>query len=333
MVKPLSACTLCLLLITATAAHAQSYSGASWQPQRPALVLSGLPGGDFEASGALRTASYESGYDPGYSPWTPGVFPEQDPYDPWCWQLLPDGILYPAYLGGRLESRLSTVILAERDNWYWDSTLGGRVGILRFGNTATTRPQGWQLDLEGATFVRLNPEQSRDLEDADFRFGIPLTYAYGAWQYKFAYYHLSSHLPDEYIARNPGATGNNYSRDALVLGAAFYPHPDWRLYAETGFAFSNGGPSQPWEFQFGADYSPVDARDRFGSPFMAFNGHLRQEVDFGGNFVAQAGWQWRGTFNDHLFRVGLQYFNGQSTFFQFYQYHEEQLGLGMWYDY
>ena len=31
-----------------------------------------------------------------------------------------------------------------------DSTLGGRVGVFRYGNTNTTDPQGWQMDLEGA---------------------------------------------------------------------------------------------------------------------------------------------------------------------------------------
>ena len=35
----------------------------------------------------------------------------------------------------------------------------------------------------------------------------------------------------------------------------------------------------------------------------------------------------------HLFRVGMQYFNGMSDQGQFDNTFEEQIGVGLWYDY
>ena len=70
----------------------------------------------------------------------------------------------------------------------------------------------------------------------------------------------------------------------------------------------------------------------WGSPFAAVNGHLREEVNFGGNLSVQVGWQWRGS-SGHVFRTGLQYFNGKSAQYQFFNEHEDQIGMAIWYDY
>ena len=56
-------------------------------------------------------------------------------------------------------------------------------------------------------------------------------------------------------------------------------------------------------------------------------------VDFGGHVVVQTGWQWRGLGAGHLMRFGVEYLNGKSRQFQFLDEHEEQIGLGLWYDY
>lgn len=253
---------------------------------------------------------------------------------PWTWQLLPESLLFRSYLASAREPRFGSVWFHERDKgWLWDVTLGGRVGILRFGNDDNLRPEGWQIDVEGAAFPRLDIDDQRDLDSSDFRFGIPLTYARGPWAAKLAYYHFSSHLGDEYLLRHPLARRINYSRDAIVVALSYRLKEDLRLYAEAGYAVYNSGGSQPWEFQFGADWSPLWAAGLRGSPFFAVNGHLREEVNFSGNLIAQVGWQWRGRYNGPLLRTGFQYFNGKAIQAQFFNEHEEQFGLGVWYDY
>jgi hypothetical protein len=256
------------------------------------------------------------------------------PGDDWCWQVLPDGSIYHSYLAGVKEPRFAINWMNER-GWgdLWDVTLGGRVGILRYGDCSLGWPQGWQVDIEGGVMPRLSQDDDLDLQSSDYRFGIPITYGRGNTQYKFAYYHLSSHVGDEFLENNPGFARINYSRDAFVLGVSHYPWPALRLYGEIGFAFYTDGGAEPWEFQFGIDYAPADDTGIRGAPFAAANAHLREDVDFGGSGVLQAGWAWRGSGTRHLFRAGLQYYNGKSSQFQFFNQSEQQTGFALWYDY
>ncbi len=251
----------------------------------------------------------------------------------WTWHVAPDGIIYKSYLAGVREPRMGTQWFYHRDRgWLWDSTLGGRVGLIRYGTTAADWPEGWQLDFEGAAFPRLDLENGLDMISADFRFGFPLTFRRGPWELKFSHYHVSSHLGDEFMERHPDFPRINFVRETLVLGLALRPHADLRVYAEVGYAVWVDGGSEPWEFQFGIDYSPFDPTGFHGVPFLAVNAHLREEVDFGGNFTAQAGWQWRGE-TGNLFRFGAHYYNGMSSQYQFFNTFEEQVGLGLWYDF
>ena len=253
----------------------------------------------------------------------------------WSWQILPAGLMYKSYLAGGREPRIASQWFHEREQgWLWDATLGGRVGLVRFGTRDDFWPEGWQLDVEGAALPRSSLEWDRDVVSVDYRVGVPLTTRQGPWEAKFAYYHLSSHLSDEYLQRFPAALDSriNYVRDSLVLGVAFRPCPNVRLYSEAGWAFNTDGGSRPWEFQFGIDASPEEPTGFLGGPFFALNGRIRQEVNYGGNLTVQTGWAWRGE-TGQLMRVGFHYFNGMSDQYQFFTHHEEQIGVGMWYDY
>ncbi len=255
------------------------------------------------------------------------------PCEDWTWQLLPSGIIYKGYLADPKESRLGTQVFSESgDRTLWDANLGGHVGLIRLGTVEAAWPQGWQLDLEGSGQVRLDPDDERDLQAADFRVGLPLTFGYGRQRLKFGYYHLSSHTGDEFLVKNPGFTRVNFVRDALILGYAYYWTDNLRLYGETGYAFYSDQ-SLEWEFRFGVEYAPARPTGLRGAPFFAIHGHLREELDFSGNFVVQAGWAWRGDRTSHLVRTGLHYYNGMSNQYSFFDEFEHQIGAGLWYDY
>lgn len=252
----------------------------------------------------------------------------------WQHQVLPDGLIYRSYLAGVKEPRFAGQWVHDVDlGWMWDITLGGRVGVLRYGTTCVDHPEGWQLDMEGAGMPRLDlSRRERDLIASDFRFGVPLTYGRGSYQTKFAYYHLSSHLGDEFMVRHATLERRNYSRDVIVWGHSYFLTADVRVYGEAGWAFTYDGGTEPWEFQVGIDYSPAKLTGQRGSPFVAINGHLRQEFDFGGNIVVQTGWQWRG-YSGHLFRIGMHYFQGMSDQWELFDQFEDKLGFGVWYDF
>jgi len=250
----------------------------------------------------------------------------------WRWEFLPDGLIYRSYLAGAKEPRMAAQWVHDSQRgWGYETVLGGRVGLVRFGARNGSRIDGWQIDFEGAVFPRLETE-NLDLQVMDFRYGVPLTYGRGRYQMKMAFYHLSSHLADELMISDPLVPRINYLRDALVWGHSFYATDDLRLYAEAAYSFKVDDGAEPWEFQCGVDYSPAKPTGRCPVPFIAANGHLREEVDFGGNFVLQTGVQWRGE-SGNLFRLGLHYYNGKSDQFEFFDRHEEKLGAGIWYDF
>ncbi len=251
----------------------------------------------------------------------------------WQWQLLPNDLIYKSYLAGMKESRLGTTVTHVRDDgWVWDGTLGGRVGLLRYGDRDPVLPQGFQVDAEGAAIVSLDVDDDVNVRATDYRVGIPFTYGWGVHQTKLAYYHMSSHLGDEFVLANPGFNRLNWSRDAIVLGHSVYMTETLRLYAEAGWAF-HSEVSEPWEFQFGFDWAPTTPTGFHGAPFVAFNTHLRQEVNFGGNLSVMAGWAWMSDRDRHLLRMGVHYYNGKSSQYSFYDDFEEQLGFGAWYDF
>jgi hypothetical protein len=247
--------------------------------------------------------------------------------------LMPQGLIYRSYLAGAKESRFRSVWNHEQGNGnIWDITLGGNVGILRYGTRGDGRPEGIQLGIEGAGLVRLDIDEERDVDASDFRFGVPITWGDSIYQVKVAYYHLSSHVGDEYMLKNPTFERFNYSRDVFVWGHSLYPTDDFRVYGEIGYAFVCDV-SEPWEAQFGIDWCPNGRTGAGGAPFAAFNGHLREEVDWGGNFVTQAGWCWRRSPATGLFRLGVEYYNGKDDQFSFFNQSVSKVGFGMWYDY
>ncbi len=254
------------------------------------------------------------------------------PYEEiWERQVLPQGFIYGTYWASAAEPRLSTQIVnVSGDQTFVDSNIGGRLGLFRYGPHDT--PEGFQFDLLGSAKLRQS-WGDLDLIGTDYRYDLLGTYGDGPHRYKFGFYHVSAHAGDEFLLNNPGFNRLNFFRDAFVLGYSYYAFPELRLYAETSWSFHNVI-SESWEFQFGFDYGPTCPTGPQGKPFVAFNTHLREEVNFGGNVALQAGWAWKGdSVAAGVLRTGLYYYNGESPQFSFYDEHELQIGVGLWYDY
>ena len=298
----------------------------------PAPVYALWAGSSPGAASPGPVADYSRGVEPSET-FSPGALPAAG--EQWTLQVMPLGLMYRSYLAGTKEPRFASLWNSDKDlGATWDTALGGRLGLLRYGAQCGVYPEGWQVDIEGGTQTRLDPsEHSSPLLAADFRIGVPVTWASGRRQFKTGYYHLSSHLGDEYLLINPGARRLNYSRDAVMLGFGYFWTERLRLYGETAYAVRANDVAEPWEFQFGAEWAPAQDTGLRGAPFAAANGHLREEVDFGGNFVLQAGWAWRRFPRGSLFRVGLEYFNGKSDQYEFFDRSEERLGWGLWADF
>ncbi len=254
--------------------------------------------------------------------------------DEWDWRLLPTSLVYPSYWAAPKEPRFGgTHFFNGNGQLIEEGVLGARFGLLRYGTANDVVPQGWQWDVEGASFPRLTPYDSFDLRAVDFRIGTDCSYGIGPWRFRFGYYHLSSHVGDEYLLQNPSFNRINFKRETLIWGVSNYP-TDWaRLFFECGCAFSVDGEAKPLELIFGADLGTTAPTGFAGAPFAAVAGHLRQELDYGGDFVAQVGWMWRDKPYGHVMRVGFQYLTGFNPEYEFYRDYEQQYGIGLWYDF
>jgi len=250
----------------------------------------------------------------------------------WHWPFLPQGFLYHTYWASAAEPRLSTQIFHEQhEGTLLDSQIAGRLGIVRFGQRYAE--EGIQFDVIAGAKLRQDVDDQMNMVGTDYRFDLPLTYRRGQHAWKFGFYHISAHTGDEYLLTHPGFNRLNFYRDALYLGYSYYVVPELRIYGELDYAFDSEY-SEPWALQFGLDYGPATTTGIWGAPFFAINGHLRQELDFGGNVNIQGGWAWRGEgLAAGTLRTGPYYYNGGSPQFSFYATSEQQIGWGVWYDF
>ena len=247
--------------------------------------------------------------------------------------LLPEGLIYRLYLAGPKEPRMAAGIVSiPDDSTLWDATIGGRLGMFRFGNSDPIRPRGFQMDVEAAAMLRLDIPENVDVRTADYRVGFPLTWGNEFSQWKFSYYHMSSHLGDEFWEENPEFPLFRQARDALVLGPLAVPDRFPADLRRGGLGLllrrqrTLGGPVR-------LGCAPRVATGLHGVPFVAINGYLREELDFGGGMNLQAGWAWRSDTTAHLLRFVFQYYNGASPQYAFLPFHESQYGLILWYDF
>ena len=250
------------------------------------------------------------------------------------WRVLPVGLMYKSYLAGEKESRISSVWMTDRQgHLWWDSTLGGRFSFLRYGTSDPVHPEGWEMAFEGAAMPRVDPKaDSSPLIAVDYRIGLLSTWQSGRNAFKAGYYHVSSHLGDEFLLSNPGFVRLNYVRDSGIIGWTHSLTPEAKVYGEVAYAFGHEDGALPWEFQYGIQYSPR-VPGLYGAPFGGINGHTRQDFNYETSINVVAGWQWWGEQSNHTFRVGLQYYDGPALQYSFVNKHETLMGWGLWFDY
>lgn len=252
------------------------------------------------------------------------------------WQVLPKGLMYKSYIAGEKEPRMQFTSLHDTRSKLrvWDAVFGGRVGLLRYGSFGSVNPQGFQLDLEGAVFARVLPEDvSTMLVGSDYRVGMVGTNKFNGTALKYGYYHISSHIGDEFLLANPTFNRVNYARDSVIAGVTQDLEYATQVYGEIAYALGAEGGAKPLEFQFGAQYLPVARSALRGAPFVAANYHIREDFNFQGGFNTVAGWGWQGIETRHRLRLGLQYYNGPSLQYQFLNRIENLYGGGIWLDY
>lgn len=180
-----------------------------------------------------------------------------------------------------------------------------------------------QVDLEGCLWAVFDPcTFTTPLLNADYYVGVPITYAYGLWSYRLRFYHISSHVGDEFLLAHPKFDRRNPSAEYLEAAVSYQHSNDLRLYADVGWVIQ-----QDESFHIGSFYAEAGTEVRLCSigcydswnaiyavPFFAM--HLRLQRRFERHFDAtyalgyevgkQCGLERR-------FRISLEYHDGYSV--------------------
>lgn len=213
-----------------------------------------------------------------------------------------------------------------------DTSIGATIGLLR------GEPAGWKTAVQSDFFAVVTSRFSRHdyLVDTDYRYGFPITFSRGPWQWKIGYEHLSSHLGDE-IQQVTGQQPINYIKDEVVLGVGrFLKDGRFRVYGEAAWAAHQNVPGDPSPFRFdlGTEWVRRRCTGPWGQPFVASNVRFDGSADYDPSFALQAGWIWRdGTRRFGEARVFGQYYTGYAPYGQFYNTRESWFGLGVAFDY
>jgi hypothetical protein len=130
--------------------------------------------------------------------------------------------------------------------------LGETFGLYRFEGRVPG--DGVQISLDGGVFALFNlDEPNRELVNADYRIGLPLTWRQGDNSARLLLYHQSSHLGDGYLIRvQPQVLLLTYEALSLLFSR------DWqglRVYLGGEYRFdSKPAEFKPWMWQAGVEY-------------------------------------------------------------------------------
>lgn len=231
---------------------------------------------------------------------------------------------------------------ASYHNYQGDEELSD-VGAVSFGESfgllggSAGKGARWQVDFQAAVFgiFDLNAE-SKDLVNADYWVGIPLSYRNGNFSAIARVFHQSSHLGDEFLLRRRNIDRVNLSYEAVDLKTSYEFDNGFRLYGGAGYLFHREPADlDPWSTQVGAEYAfPMTYKlPFFGSavrPVAAADLQNREENDWRADLSLRGGIQFENPVaRSQQVQLLLEYFNGRSPNGQFYDRSVEYIGLGM----
>ena len=237
---------------------------------------------------------------------------------------------------------------------FHDDALGKDIGVANFGDEFPILKWEdvgkWKGDLVLSTAASawavfsLNPHDDDDIVElinADYYFGIPLTYTVDKIAYRFRLYHISSHVGDEYLIAHPTFVRLNPSIEGVDAFISWHPDDSLRLYGGIGYILHNDTSYKldPIYLEYGAEWRMFGRELRYlkllEQPFLAF--HLRSLEDRDWNYDAtfRLGVEWSPLDkpNDHKLRIYSEFHDGYSLEGQFSKEKSRYFSLGISFGY
>ena len=184
---------------------------------------------------------------------------------------------------------------------------------------------GFQVGAEGGVIGRFDISRvTNDIEVADYTFALPADLALGPASLRLAYWHVSSHLGDDYIRLNAPSLAKATTDEVRTL--ASWRRQGLRLYGGWAWAFhvlpGGGGRSRA---QAGAELG--GPRLGSGRLFAAADLQLPERADWDPDLAVRAGWRVPGRAGAVSFFV--EFYEGHLPYQQFMARRETHVAAGL----
>lgn len=253
--------------------------------------------------------------------------------------LAPTSHIYSPYLADPRRVTFAFQVLSMLDSEVPDTgaarialRMGGRLELFKW--TDPDAPwQALQANLEVGFRGLFDPAYSLDNIGWDGNYGLLFSYRQDeGLAYRFGLYHNSGHLGDEYAERT-GRKRIAYTREELLAGTQLNLTPYWQYYLEGAYCYNHGEKTlqERYRAQTGIQYQQhaFSPHERLGwyagldlSAYEEYDWRINKAVEVGFAFAAAP----------HVWRLALDYYQGQSVLGEFFQYEEEYLGVGLYLD-
>jgi len=189
----------------------------------------------------------------------------------------------------------------------------------------------WEIGLQAAVFAIFDLDaESKDLINADYWVGIPLSYRLEAFSAIARLYHQSSHLGDEFLLRNR-VDRVNLSYEAVDVKLSYDLPLGFRVYGGGQYLLTREPDDlDPWSGQAGAEFvSPEAWWGGALRPVAGVDLQSREEAGWGVDLSLRAGVQLENPIvHSRRIQLLVEYYNGSSPNGQFYDRDIQYLGLG-----
>lgn len=247
--------------------------------------------------------------------------------------------LYPQFLADPRAPHTGLLVLGVPDSEIkgagslrLNTKFRARFGILRFGDT--NDPRAWQLDFQGGFFAHFDTTSNLDGIGWDGIYELFLFKQLSSkWFFRFGDSHDSAHVGDEFMEKK-GRERIGYTREEIIVGAAWIPDNTWRAYSEVGWSDSLKGSEDHLRLQIGIEYySPTKFQLTGQDWYFAFDTNLFEERHWSPATSLQLGLIQPAVKLGERFRFVAELYNGRSVLGEFSFEDETYLGFGFYYDY
>lgn len=259
------------------------------------------------------------------------LFPENDVFRP-LWADLKQPQFFASWQATRIRSSpreyLNLGTVGFGDNF---GLIGKRNGC-----------DGWQVGILAGLFAQFDLDgASKDLINADYVVGIPISWRSGLFSARVRFFHQSSHLGDEFLQARPGFNNIGLSYEALEAILSLDAPGGWgRMYAG-GATAVHIEPStiDPSSVHWGVELrgrtiaAPLLAKaipstrftPIFGADFQAY-----EALNWTINSSIMGGVEWSKAGSDRRFRFLINYYHGFAPWGQFFLTKIEMVGFGLY---